>query len=158
MYSVERRHLVKLGSTVDPPAMQTVDVPLLLDEVSQYLACWIYMPGKAALGAGTAQIIRNGEALGAATAFAGNTIVLPLNVYQVGADIELELMHPQVCNPKPLSSAFIFDTTLGMFVEDKDFRKYGTPPPVSVAVRVVNTDAVRKDLIVHWVALVWRNA
>jgi hypothetical protein len=146
-----------LGGTGDPATSQFAIIPLLIDEPCQYLACWVYTPGHTALGAGSAQAQRNGELIGAATAFAGRTIVVPFNTFVVGADVELELMHPQVANRKPPVSVFNYDAVLTEFVEDKDVAKYGTLPPISVAIKVINTDAVQKDLIVNWIALVWRN-
>lgn len=157
MYTFERRHLIKLGSVVDPAASQFCTVPLMVDEPVQYLACWVYSPGEAALGGGSLKINRHGEVI-STTAFSGNSLVVPLNIYTVGADFELELIHPQTSVVRPLQSVWNFDSTAGVMVEDKNVSLYGgTARPMSVSCTVTNTDATKKDLIVMWTGLIWRN-
>lgn len=158
MYTVEKKYLLMLGGTGDPLASQSVEVPLLIDECSQYLALWVYTPGQGPLGGGNVQIKRNGETL-STTPFAGNSMPIPLNIYQVGADIEMELMHPQTTVRRPIVSVWRFDPTAGKMVEDKEVNKYdAAPAPMPVSAIITNADVTKKQLVLLWVALVWRNA
>lgn len=157
MYTVEKKYLIKLGGTGDPPASQSVEVPLLIDEVSQYLTCWVYTPGQVALGGGSVAIKRNGVVI-STTAFAGNSLPVPLNLYAIGADFEMEMIHPQTTIARPAQSVWYFDPVSGKMVEDKDTSKWGAPKPMPVSAILTNTDVTKKDLVLLWTALVWRNA
>lgn len=158
MYTIEKKHFIMLGGTVDPVASQSVEIPLLMDEVTQSLAAWVYTPGQVALGGGSLQIKRNGAVI-STTAFAGNSIVVPLDLFVVGADFEMELLHPSTSVNRPVQSVWRFDPTLGVMVEDKDRARYDAPPrsmPVSAV--ITNTDVTKKQLVLLWTAMVWRNA
>lgn len=158
MYTIEKKHLIKLGGTGDPLASQSVEIPLIMDEVTENLAVWIYTPGQVSLGLGNVQVKRNGAVI-STTPFAGNSIVVPLNIYTVGADFEMELLHPQTSVNRPVEGVWYYDPTSGKMVQDKDRKKWDTPPkPMPVSAIVTNGDAAKKDLVLLWTAMVWRNA
>jgi hypothetical protein len=152
MFSIERRYRVDLGPNGDPSA--TADIPWICEEPAQYLAVQIYRPGRGALGAGSAQLVRNGAVFGSATAFADNFIVLPAYPLALTAtDLELGYLHPQTANQKKLDGVYVFEG--GAFVLKKD--RNDQVQPMTTAVRVINTDASAKQLLVHWTGLAWRN-
>jgi hypothetical protein len=157
MYTIEKKYLLKLGGTGDPLASQSVEVPLSIDEVSQYLVCWVYTPGQISLGTGTIEIKRNGAVI-STTAFAGNSIPVPLNLYAIGADFEMEMIHPQTTVARPVQSVWYYDVDAGLMVEDKDVVRWSAAPrPMPVSAVITNTDLEKKDLVLLWTALVWRN-
>lgn len=158
MYTVEKNHLLMLEPTSAVPGDgHIMEVPLIIDEMSQNLAVWLSTPGSVSLGAGSIAIVRNKEVL-STTNFSGNTMVIPLNVYTVGADFEMELIHPQTTIARPHQSVFRYDPDTAAVVEEKnDLGRYAAAKPISLSAIITNGDAVRKNITLKWVALVWRN-
>jgi hypothetical protein len=155
MYTINKRFLLNIGSTGDPAAQQAITVPIIADDVYQQLSVWLYTPGENALGAGSLVVRRNGEIV-SSTAFAGNSIVVPVSIYTIGADFELGILHPPSTRTF-VDSVYNYDAATAAFVEDKTVAKYGAiGKPMPLTVTVTNTDAVRKQLLLQWVALGWR--
>lgn len=167
MFTVERRYLLKMTATGG--ALATYNVPWSSEEPVQALKCWIYSPDQnvtvsggtpVSLGGGSAQAFVAGQAVGSATAFAGNLIVLPVT-YTSGTPEDL---HPQTTNQQNNSGklqAVIYDDPVNGVEVDKSGSTFRSTviaiPPVSTFVQVINTDSNPKNLIVHFIGLAWRN-
>jgi len=142
MFFVEKRYLLKMEAAGGPGG-DVMTIPWISEEAVQYLCVWLYTPGQASLGAGTAVVRRNGTAVGAATAFAGNVIIIPADILVIGADFELQLPHPANGKALPVISLFRFDATAIAVVEDKPplpNAQLLAPPPITTDVVVTNTD------------------
>jgi len=134
----------------------TVDVPFESDDAVQYLSASVYMLNALPLPAGSMQFARNGALVGAATAFAGSSIVVP--VYSVAGSEQI-IQPPSVNKLPGNGSTAIAVLTAG--TSASTFARAAAPvgqtyPNPTLAARVINTSASPVQIWVEWMGLIRR--
>jgi hypothetical protein len=154
MYPIIKRYQVLLEATGVNPG-SSADVPFNCDDVSTQLLVRVYSLDPAqALGTGTAQVYRNGTALGSATAFAGTMITVAADPFAfAGANSELVGLFPPTVNSAK-SDGYI-RLSGGAMVMDQSSQIPPTPP-LPMFVRVTNGNASKLAIAVVWTGLIWR--
>lgn len=128
-------------------------VDLKVDDAVQSLALVVQRPDLDALGLGNVDILRNGASVGV-TAFAGNSLVVPVYPFVFGADTEINFLHPANANPMKVDEEWVYDAVAAAYVKRTPV---ASAAGLRTSVKVTNLDATQKELILIWTGMIWRN-